>query len=168
MKYHGFKRLVKHLFSAPWLVKRYFPQSALDRIEAAIRESERLHTGEIRFAVESDLHPLHVVQGKLPRHRAIELFSQLGVWDTAANNGVLIYLLLADHDVEIVADRGIHAHLGTERWEEICHQMELQFKQGKFEAGILLGIAQISQELQRCFPASGDNPNELPDRPIVL
>jgi uncharacterized membrane protein len=168
MKHRGIKRLVRHIFSAPWVVKRYFPPAAMHRIEAAIKESERSHTGEIRFAVEADLHPIHVLQGKTPRRRAIELFAELGIWDTEANNGVLIYLSMADRDVEIIADRGVHHYVGAEGWETICKEMEAAFRNGQFEVGVLHGIHRIGEALQRYFPVTGDNPDELPDQPVVL
>lgn len=162
-------RLFRHLFSTPWHVSRHFSKSALANIEQAIKQSEARHGGELRFVVEADLHPLHILNGKHPRERAIELFSQLRVWDTEANSGVLIYLLLADRDVEIVADRGIHARVGNDGWEAICKAMETSFRQGEFESGVLSGIAQITELLQQHFPANGQkNKNELSDHPIIL
>ncbi|MGZ8253080.1 MAG: TPM domain-containing protein [Methylophilaceae bacterium] len=168
MKTNGIRRFFRHLLSTPWHVSRHFSKAALYNIEQAIKQSESTHSGEIRFVVEADLHPLAILQKKQPRARAIELFSQLQIWDTAANNGVLIYLLMADRDVEIIADRGIHAHVGAEGWESVCKAMEAKFRQGEFEAGVLLGIAQITTLLQQHFPASGSNDNELSDSPLIL
>ena len=162
------KRFFKHMLTAPWLVRRYFSQAAMHNIEQAIGRSESTHSGEIRFVVESALHPYELLCGKTPKRRARELFASLGIWDTAHNNGVLVYLLLADRDVEIVADRGIHGHVGSQGWEAICSEMEAAFRQGWFEAGVLLGIQQISKVLQQHFPANGANENELPDVPVVL
>lgn len=162
------KRFFKHILTTPWLVQRYFPASAMRKIEAAVRDSERKHSGEIRFVVEAALHPLQLLHGITPRQRAIELFAQLGVWDTEHNSGVLVYLLLADHDVEIVADRGIHSCVGDGGWGEICKQMEAEFRQGRFEAGTILGIAQISEVLQQHFPAGTANDNEISDTPLIL
>jgi uncharacterized membrane protein len=167
MTYNRFSRFFKHL-RGPWHIQRHFPAGTLSNIEHAIGASEKTHTGEIRFVIEAALHPYHLWQDKTPRQRAIELFASLGVWDTAHNNGVLIYLLLADHDVEIVADRGIHAHVGMEGWELICRAMEAAFRRGEFEAGMLLGIKQIGEVLQTHFPADGANENELPDQPLVV
>jgi hypothetical protein len=163
------RRILKHWFYPPWLVQRHFPATAMSAIAQAISDSERSHMGEVRFAVEGAL-PWHDVLDGLPaRDRALQIFSQLRIWDTEHNNGVLIYLLLADHDVEIVADRGVHALVGPEGWEAICHAMEAEFRQGNFEAGVLLGIARITAILQQHFPAHGrDNPNELPDVPVVV
>lgn len=162
------KRILKHLVAGRWQVARVFPSSAMRSIQAAINESERLHDGELRFAVEAGLEWHELWRGQSPRARAIEVFSQLRVWDTEQNSGVLIYLLLAEHKVEIVADRGIHAKVGKAGWEAICQQMERRFRAGEFETGVVEGIAAITALLQQHFPASHDNPNELPDAPIVL
>lgn len=164
----GLSRLVRHLAMPPWRVRGRFPAAALQRIERAIGESERTHAGQLRFAVEAALDPLALWRGVDARERALEVFSTLRVWDTEANNGVLIYLLLADHDVEIVADRGIHRRVGPERWEAICREMESAFRVGRFEAGVLAGIEAVSAELSRHFPAAGRGENELPDRPVML
>ncbi|HEX5538552.1 MAG TPA: TPM domain-containing protein [Methylophilaceae bacterium] len=165
---HAITRFCRHIFSGPWLVGRYFPRAVLCNIEAAISHSEAGHSGEIRFVVEAALHPYDLLHGKTARQRAIELFARLGIWDTQDNSGVLIYLLLADHDIEIVADRGINDRVSPGRWEAICHAMESDFRQGQFESGVLSGITEISQILQREFPAGAQNENELPDAPIVL
>lgn len=169
-----FSRFFEHLFSHPWQVKRYFCHDGLSVIEQVITESEKRHTGEIRFVVEAGLSLEEVISKKTPRKRAIELFSLLRMWDTEHNNGVLIYLLLADNDIEIVADRGIDRQVGHARWNAICHEMEEKFKQGEFEGGVLQGIAEISMELERYFPENTlitDNKrkkNEIPNKPIIL
>ncbi|WP_171001720.1 TPM domain-containing protein [Methylobacillus flagellatus] len=164
----GVCRFVRHVFSLPWQARRYFPPAALQAIEAAIAKSEATHQGELRFVVETALHPVQLWHGVTPRQRAIALFSELGVWDTAGNNGMLIYLSLADHDVEIVADRGIDALVGAAGWETICHSMEQAFRAGRFSDGVLDGIQQISAHLAQHFPAQGAVRNELPDAPLVL
>lgn len=162
------KRIMRHLSSGRASGRRAFPPRALEAIERAIRETETKHNGQIRFAVEAalDLSPLFA--GQTARERAIEVFSELRVWDTEHNNGVLIYLLLADRDVEIVADRGIHAQLGTETWKMICRDMEAAFRNGRFEEGIIAGIHAVGEHLARHFPARSGKPNEMPDRPAVL
>ena len=137
-------------------------------IEAAVARSEAGHSGEIRFVVEAALHPFDLLRGVTPRQRAIELFARLGIWDTQHNNGVLIYLLLADHDVEIVADRGVDHEVGAQGWQAICLEMEAAFRQGHFENGVTAGIERISDLLRRQFPAGTVNDNELPDTPLVL
>lgn len=163
-----FSRFMRHIFNGPWRVRRFFPETAMRNIGAEIQLNERTHTGEIRFAVEAALHPFELVAGKTPRERALEIFSALNVWDTEQNNGVLIYLLLADHDVEIVADRGIDHKVGARGWETICHEMEAAYRRGEFEAGTLMGIRQIGKVLQDHFPADDTNKNELPDNPVVF
>ena len=137
-------------------------------IEAAIRDSETRHEGEIRFAVEAALDPAALIGRQSARQRAIDVFSQLRIWDTEHNNGVLIYLLLADHDVEIVADRGIHALIGSDEWERICADMEQAFRHGRFEEGVITGIQAVSEHLVKHYPRQGYNPNELPNAPVVL
>lgn len=141
----------------------------MSSIQKAITDSEHSHLGEIRFAVEGALPWREVLEGKTARSRAVQVFSELHIWDTEHNTGVLIYLLLADRDVEIVADRGIHARVCTEGWEAICREMEEAFRQGHFEHGVLLGIKRITAILRQHYPASGrSNPNELPDEPVVV
>jgi len=151
-----------------WQVNRAFPRQTLIAIEQAIKASETAHVGEIRFAVEGALDGTPLFKGQSARERAIETFSQLRVWDTEHNNGVLIYLLLADRDVEIVADRGIHAKVGSQEWEKICRTMETAFRHGDYEGGVVSGIQAVTQHLIEHFPAAGDGRNELPDKPVVL
>lgn len=162
-------RFFRHIVSGPWRVRLAFPGRSLKAIEAAIADSECSHLGELRFVVEPALNISDLWHGLTPRQRALEVFSQCRVWDTEHNSGVLIYLLLADRDVEIVADRGIHARVGDAAWEDICHTMETRFRGGEFERGAIDGITAITALLQRHFPANGaDNPNEIADAPIVL
>ncbi|MBI5659618.1 MAG: TPM domain-containing protein [Nitrosomonadales bacterium] len=162
------RRMIRHLSTGNLAVRAAFPARALHAIERAIRETEAAHSGQVRFAVEASLDFAALRRNQTASERAIEMFSQLRVWDTEHNNGVLIYLLLADRDVEIVADRGIHARLGNSVWEAICRDMEAAFRQGEFEAGVTDGIRAIGNHLQRHFPAEPSAPNELPDKPIVL
>ncbi len=161
-------RIFRHLFMPPWRVRLAFPARTLRAIEAAIHAAESTHAGEIRFAVESALPLIPLLRGQSASHRALEVFSHLRVWDTEHNNGVLIYLLLADHDVEIIADRGVHARVGGEGWEKICREMETSFREGKFEQGVLHGIRAVSAHLVRHYPTQGKGGNELDDRPVVL
>ena len=172
MKLKSISRFFKHLISNVWQVRHHFSESALHNIEKAIRSSEKSHNGEICFIVEAGLHPMEIRYKKSPRKRAIELFSLFKIWDTEHNNGVLIYLLLADRDVEIVADRGIHQHVGNAAWERICQQMEAKFRRAEFEDGVLQGIADIGALLETHFPHSASNEaqkvNELPNAPIIL
>jgi len=137
-------------------------------IEKAIGEEERRHEGQLRFAVEASLPLSDLLRGVGSRERAIDWFGRLGVWNTRHNSGVLIYLLLADRRVELVADRGIHSKVGTAAWEAICGEMQQEFARGQFERGVVIGIRAVSDLLAEHFPRSGDGRNELPDKPVVL
>ena len=159
-------RLLRHLLVPDWLARRPFPPAALERIGHAIAGSERLHRGEICFALEGGL-PLQALSASC-RARAEELFGLLKVWDTADNSGVLLYVQLVDRDIEIVADRGIAARVAQSEWEAICRAMEESFRKNEFLAGTLEGIERVTALLARNFPADGVNPNELPDRPRLL
>jgi uncharacterized membrane protein len=161
-------RSVRHLLYPRWRTRRRFPDSLLKSIERAIAASERSHLGEIRFAVEGALDLTALLRGQTARERAVELFSLQHVWDTEENNGVLIYVLLADHAVEIVADRGIARHVDDAQWRAICEEMERAFRDGRYEQAALIGIERIGRLLAQYFPADGSpNLNELPDNPLV-
>lgn len=162
------KRLFRHLFFPPWLARLRFPARSLNAIEGAVHASEALHTGEIRFAVEVSLTLPALLQGLSARERAAEVFSLLRVWDTEQNSGVLIYLLLAERDVEIVADRGLAAKVQPQEWQRICEAMEDLFRKGMFEAGALEGIRAVGELLARHFPAEREQIDELPNRPRML
>jgi hypothetical protein len=162
------KRVFKHLLAGRWQVARHFSKSSMARIEAAIKRSETMHRGELRFAVEAGMDWRELLHGITPRQRAIEVFSQLRIWDTEHNSGVLIYLLLADKRVEIIADRGIHARVGDVQWQTICRDMEQHFRTGDFEQGVLAGITAVSDLLHLHFPAHGAHADELPNGPVVL
>ncbi|WP_027533682.1 TPM domain-containing protein [Bradyrhizobium sp. WSM3983] len=161
-------RMFRHLLQHHWRARQVFPQSVLDRIEQAIKQSETTHSGQVRFVVEGALDGRPLFRNQHARERALDVFSHLRIWDTAHNNGVLIYLLLADRDVEIIADRGIDAKVGAAGWETICRAMEAEFGSGEFERGVIDGIAAVSRELARHFPPAGAHPNELPDKPVVM
>ena len=162
------KRIAKHLLVTNGPLRKAFPTGTLDKVEAAIKASETLHAGEIRFVVEGALDSSPLFKGQSARERAIGLFSELRVWDTEHNTGVLIYLLLADRAVEIVADRGINAKVDAQEWSRVCRQMETAFRQSNFEAGAVGGVQAVTQHLAKHFPANGHNSNELPDKPVVL
>jgi uncharacterized membrane protein len=159
-----FARVARHLFVLPGAVRRAFPAAAMSAIEDAIAASEKRHGGEIRFAVEPALD--RPFTGQSARERALEVFSLLRLWDTAQRNGVLIYLLLADRDIEIVADRGIKA--AAQEWEAICRTMESALARGQFAQAALDGIGAVSRLLEREFPPRSGDRNELPDRPVTL
>ncbi len=162
------KRILRHLAMTQGQVNQAFPRAALNAIEQAIKTSEGTHTGEVRFVVEGSLDGAPLFGGLTAKERALALFSMLRIWDTEHNTGVLIYLLLADRAVEIVADRGIHAKAGPGAWVAICHEMEAAFKLAKFEGGAVSGIHAVTRQLVDHFPAGADNANELPDKPLVI
>ena len=162
------RRITRHLLHHHWRAKQLFPQAVLDRIEQAIRRGEATHSGQVRFIVEGALDGRPLFRNQHARARALDVFSHLRIWDTAHNNGVLIYLLLADRDVEIIADRGIDTKVGAAGWEAICRAMETAFSAGQFERGVIEGIAAVSRELAKHFPPGGAHRNELPDAPVVM
>jgi len=162
------KRIARHLSSTHGQVKRAFPPKTLSAIEQEIKTSESVHVGEIRFVVESALSGEPLYLGLSIRERAIDVFSHLRMWDTDHRNGVLIYLLMADRSVEIVADRGIHVKAGQPEWERICRVMETAFRDGHFEAGAIDGIQAVTHLLTHHFPANGAHRNELSNKVVVL
>ena len=164
----GIGRIGKHLIQHRWKARRLFPRGVLDAIEQAIKAGETTHAGQVRFAVEGALDGAPLFRDQPTRERALDVFGQLRIWDTAHNNGVLIYLLLADRQVEIVADRGISDRVGAAGWEAICVEMEADFTAGHFEQGAIKGIEAVSAQLAKYFPAQGAGPNELPDEPVVM
>ncbi len=163
-----FSRWIRHLMAARWQIGRVLPAHSMRKITSAIQSSEKLHQGELRFAVEAGLDLPELLQGIQSRDRALQVFSSLRVWDTEHNSGVLIYLLLADRKVEIIADRGISKLVLQADWQKICRNMESHFRKREFENGVLLGIEEISNLLKQHFPASSLKLNELPDQPVIL
>ncbi len=170
----GFVRRVARLLHHRWWddadARRVLPAAAMSRIEARVRESERQHTGEVRVVVEPGLPLSYLWRGLPARTRAIRLFGKLGVWDTEHNNGVLIYLLLAEHAIEIVADRGIAARVDPATWHALVEALRADLRPGRFEAGLLAAVDAVGALLAQHFPiaAGQSRPNELPDRPLVL
>jgi uncharacterized membrane protein len=166
------QRLLRHAAASHWRTRILFPRTTLDAIRDAIVRAERAHAGEIRFAVETALPPRRVIGEVGSRTRALEVFSELRVWDTEHNNGVLIYVLIADHSVEIVADRGLSARVSSAEWEGVCRMMEEHFRAGRIKTGSIAGIDAVGGLLARHFPAALANQavarNELPDQPTLL
>jgi uncharacterized membrane protein len=161
-------RWLKHLI-ARTSAARHFPPKTLDAIQHAIAASEHRHLGEICFAVEGGLPFAEVLSGRQSRERAQAAFARLRVWDTEQNTGVLVYVLIADHAIEIVADRGIAAKVAETEWSAICALMQRAFAADEYEKGALDGVAAITEILARHFPAHGQrNADELPDRPVIL
>ena len=161
-------RTLGHLFATRWGTRRRFTPAVLARIEQGIAGLERLHAGEIRFAIETAFDLPELWYGLTPRQRAVIVFGHLGVWDTEGNNGVLIYVLMADHAVEIVADRAIAARVPQADWDAVCREMETHFKAGRFGEGSDAGIAGVGRLLARHFPGQGGDRNELSNQPVVL
>jgi len=162
-------RIKSHLLAGQLTVRRLFPAKTLAAIELAIKQSETHHAGQICFAVEAALSTMALLNNQTARERAVEVFSRLRIWDTEHNNGVLIYVLLADRDVEIVADRGLNHCVSNSEWETICQAMESAFRQQQFERGVIAGIKTIDQYLCTHFPLQREKPvNELADRPVIL
>src|SRR6516165_1207366 len=164
----GIKRITRHLVQHHWRAKQVFPRNVLMRIEQAIKHGETTHSGQVRFAVEGALDGAPLFRNQPARERALDIFSHLRIWDTEHNNGVLIYLLLADRKVEIIADRGIDARVGETGWQNICRDLEAEFRRGQFEAGAIKGIEAVSRELAKHFPPQASHRNELPDAPVVM
>ncbi|MGR8980347.1 MAG: TPM domain-containing protein [Gammaproteobacteria bacterium] len=162
------KRWLVHALMPPWRWRRAFPKKLLKEIETAITQSERRHRGELKFAVENALPPRSVWRGLQSRERALEVFSNLRVWDTEENSGVLIYLLLADREVHLVADRGIAGRVDPAEWNTVAAAMQQAFRQHDFRKGSLTGIERITDILASHFPAAEENPNELSDRPAII
>jgi uncharacterized membrane protein len=161
-----FARLTRHIFMPRRTLRRVFDEAALTAIEKAIADTETTHGGEIRVALEASLDPGELFSGLAPRQRALQTFAQLGVWDTELNNGVLIYVLWADRDVEIVADRGFNGRVSAQQWSDACHHMEQLFSQGAAAEAIVKGVHAAGALISRHFP--GADRNELPDRPVLL
>lgn len=164
------RRWLRHLGTGALALRRRFPPHALDAIAAAIKACESQHAGEIRFAIECALEPRELWAGISPRERAAEVFARLGVGKTAQRNGVLIYLLLADRDVEILADEGVAGdRVPAHAWEHCCQVMETQFRAGRFREGAVAGIQAVAAVLaEHAPPGAADAGNELPDRPAIL
>jgi uncharacterized membrane protein len=162
------KRFLKHALLPPVFARRVFSAAVMRSVEQAVSDSERMHLGELRVAVEASLDLGPLLNGQSPRQRAEEVFSQLRVWDTAENSGVLLYINWADRDIEIVADRGISARVAQHEWEAICKVIEQSFRAGQFETGLLEGIRRITRLLAVHFPGASDNVDELVNRPVML
>lgn len=169
MEQNRFKRLWQHWQNPRWRVEQYFPTKELERLSRAIGESERSHSGQVRFVVESRYDSADVLAGVQPHTRALQWFGELGIWDTERNSGVLVYVSFADHVVEIVADRGIHAKVGNAAWQQVCADMAAAFKQQQYVAGLEQGLNAVTALLAEHFPKEGDAPHhdEL-DNEIVL
>jgi uncharacterized membrane protein len=163
-----FSRFIRHIATTRWSTRRDFPVPVREAIEKAIGDCEAQHGGEIRFVVETAFDIPELWRGLPVRQRALQLFGQFGVWDTANNNGVLIYVLMADRGVEIIADRGITAFVGPHEWQAVCRQMEQHYRAGRFREGSIAGIEGVGALLGRHFPGKAASDNELPNQPVLL
>jgi uncharacterized membrane protein len=166
---HWAFRLLKHRRLDETDAKRLLGDGALSRLQARVAASEATHSGEIRLCIEAGLPLSYLRRRATARERAVAMFGKLRVWDTAHNNGVLIYLLLAEHAIEIVADRGLSARVDAAEWQRIAQTMQAAFKSGQFETGLNQAIDAVGALLAAYFAlAPGEaNPNELPDAPYL-
>lgn len=161
-------RIVRHLCTPRWRVRQAFPPKTLAAIEQAIQRAETDHAGDIRLVVEGAMSCPRLLRGQSTRERAINLFSRLRLWDTDHRTGVLIYLLLADRRVEIVADRGIHAQVGADGWNMVCRELETQLRQGQFEKGTIACIEAVARHCEKHSLNSDRRGKQLPDAPVLL
>jgi uncharacterized membrane protein len=161
-------RFWRHVVMSPMRAARAFPSATLDAIQREIAAHEKLHRGEVCFVVEAELETAQLWAGLSSRDRAREVFAMRGVWNTEENNGVLIYVLLADHKVEVVADRGIDARVDPQAWIRIVADMDRFFTESRFEEGAIAGVRAVSDVLAAHFPARGEGANELADRPVMM
>jgi uncharacterized membrane protein YgcG len=165
------KRIVRHRFAKGW--RTYLSEAAMRRLTGQVAECEKAHSGEIRICIESSLPQSYLLRDEtmpaIIRQRALAKFAKLRVWDTEHNNGVLIYLLVPERAIELVADRGINACVADSSWKNIVNGLQACLQRGQFEEGLRGAVLQVSTELSTHFPLSGDeaNRNELPDRPDV-
>ena len=161
-------RIARHWYQALHPARKLLPAASLAQIENEIQSAESTHAGEIRVAVETALSLWQLWRGDSARLRALQLFASLGVWDTKHNNGVLIYVLLADRAIEIVADRGIAAHIPAAEWQALCNEVSEHFRQGDLTAGCVVAVRSVGRRLARFFPATDGEGNELPNQPVLL
>ena len=162
-------RLVRHRLLDERDTRRAVPPEMVERLSRRVAESERRHTGEIRICVEASLPTSYVMRDATPRERAVAMFGKLRVWDTEANNGVLVYLLLVEHAIELVADRGVTARVPEAEWQRIVDGMRAAFQARRYEEGLQQAVDAVTTLLVAHFPAreGAANPNELPDEPSL-
>jgi uncharacterized membrane protein len=161
-------RILRHLCATRAGTRRCFTDAVDAAIESAIRAAETRTSGEIRFVIETALDIPELWAGVLPRDRALQVFSHLRVWDTELRNGVLIYVLAADREVEIVADRGAAARISPMEWESACKIIEVHFRTGRFNEGSVAGVEEVGRLLEREFPARPADRDELSNQPTLL
>ena len=160
-------RFWRHVVMTPWRAARCFPAATMERIQQEIAAQEARHRGEVCFVVEAELTTAQLWQATSSRERARQVFAAEGIWNTEENNGVLVYVLLAERKVEIVADRGVDRRVEAGTWQAIVDVMDAHFRAGRFEQGAIEGLQAVGTVLERHFPADGAGRNELADRPIL-
>lgn len=163
-----FKRILRHLLTTTAAGRRAFPPATLEAIQHAIGAGETVHRAEVRLIIEPALELGELWRGESARQRALELFAEYGIWDTEENCGVLIYINLADHKVEIVADRAVGRAIATHEWEAVCKTMTRDFARGQFHDSVIAALEQLNALLQQRFPASGPRPDQLSNRPLII
>ncbi len=163
------KRLLHHRWLDEGDTRRAVPASMVERLMRRVAASEQRHSGEVRICIESSLPSSYIWRGALARERALMMFSKLRVWDTAHNNGVLIYLMLAEHAIEIVADRGLNEKVSSAQWQAIAQTMSQAFKNKQYEDGLTQALEEVSALLVAHYPVAAGNQrrNELPDAPVL-
>lgn len=163
------QRILRHRWLDDSASRKAVPPELAQKLMQRVAASERRHTGEVRICVEAGLPLSYLWRDATPRERAIAMFGKLRIWDTEHNNGVLIYLLLAEHAIEIVADRGLASRVDPGTWQEIVRHMGPAFREGRFEEGLTQALEEVSALLVRHFPAGpGDaNPDQLPNEPVL-
>ncbi|HVE52728.1 MAG TPA: TPM domain-containing protein [Ramlibacter sp.] len=163
------QRILRHRWLDDSTTRRAIPPALVEQLARHVAESERRHTGEVRIYVEAALPLSYLWRDATPRERAIAMFGKLGVWDTEQNNGVLVYLLLAEHAIEVVADRGLSRHVSATQWQEVVHHMRDAFRAGRYEQGLIQAVDEVTALLVQHFPAApgAANANELPDAPVL-
>jgi uncharacterized membrane protein len=161
-------RLFRHALETRWALRRRFPADVLDRIEKAVHDAEKRHRGEVRIVIETDLDAWSILAGRPSRDRALELFATYGVWDTEENNGVLLYVLFADRELHVVADRGYRGRVEQAEWDAACALVAEQFRAGEWERGVTGAVERISAIVERSFPWREGDRNELPNRPKLI
>jgi uncharacterized membrane protein len=161
-------RLLRHLLTPGWILRLRYPAALRQQIETRIGEVERHHPGELRFVAEHALELDELLARVTPRERALELFAALGMWDTQRNNGVLLYVLHAEHAVEIVADRALARAVPQAAWDGLCRRAETHFRAGRHAEGALELIDGAARLLEEHFPGAAGDGNELPDQPLLL
>ena len=163
------KRILTHRWMDDTDTHRAVPPDLLRHLTRRVAASERRHTGEVRICVEAGLPMSYLWRGASARERAVMMFAKLRVWDTEHNNGVLIYVLLADHAIELVADRGINQHVSAAQWQVMVQHLSEAIKDGRYEDGLTQALEEVSAVLVQHFPlAEGKfNPDELPNAPVL-